>query len=49
MAPEKSIAVLPFENLSEEKENVLFADGIQDELLSNLSKIKDLKVITALR
>src|SRR4029077_17261027 len=45
-APEKSIAVLPLENLSEEKENAFFADGIQDELLSNLSKIKDLKVIS---
>src|SRR5437764_3013707 len=44
--PEKSIAVLPLENLSEEKENAFFADGIQDELLSNLSKIKDLKVIS---
>jgi len=43
---EKSIAVLPLENLSEEKENAFFADGIQDELLSNLSKIKDLKVIS---
>jgi serine/threonine protein kinase/Tfp pilus assembly protein PilF len=44
--PEKSIAVLPLENMSDEKENALFADGIQDELLSNLSKIKDLKVIS---
>jgi TolB-like protein len=43
---EKSIAVLPLENLSEEKENAFFADGIQDELLSNLSKVKDLKVIS---
>src|SRR5438477_8201037 len=43
---EKSIAVLPLENLSEEKENAFFADGIQDELLSYLSKIKDLKVIS---
>jgi TolB-like protein/class 3 adenylate cyclase/Flp pilus assembly protein TadD len=42
----KSIAVLPLENLSEEKENAFFADGIQDELLSNLAKIKDLKVIS---
>ncbi|HJW37904.1 MAG TPA: protein kinase [Candidatus Udaeobacter sp.] len=40
------IAVLPFENLSEGKESALFADGIQDELLSNLAKIKDLKVIS---
>src|SRR5262249_10181959 len=44
--PFKSIAVLPLENLSEEKENAYFADGIQDELLSNLAKIKDLKVIS---
>src|SRR5438876_1126523 len=44
--PEKSIAVLPLENLSEEKENGFFADGIQDELLSNLAKIKDVKVIS---
>jgi TolB-like protein/Flp pilus assembly protein TadD len=43
---EKSIAVLPLANLSEEKENAFFADGIQDELLSNLAKIKDLKVIS---
>src|SRR5438552_3846160 len=43
---DKSIAVLPLENLSEEKDNAYFADGIQDELLSNLSKIKDLKVIS---
>jgi len=43
---EKSIAVLPLENLSEERENAYFADGIQDELLSNLAKIKDLKVIS---
>src|SRR5204863_4364432 len=45
-APEKSIAVLPLENLSDKKENAYFADGIQDELLSNLAKIKDLKVIS---
>jgi TolB-like protein/class 3 adenylate cyclase/Tfp pilus assembly protein PilF len=44
--PDKSIAVLPLENLSEEKENAFFADGVQDELLSNLAKIKDLKVIS---
>jgi TolB-like protein/thioredoxin-like negative regulator of GroEL len=43
---DKSIAVLPLENLSEEKENAYFADGIQDELLSNLAKIKELKVIS---
>jgi len=45
-APERSIAVLPLENLSDENENAFFADGIQDELLSNLAKIKDLKVIS---
>jgi len=43
---DKSIAVLPFQNLSEEKENAYFADGIQAELLANLAKIKDLKVIS---
>jgi TolB-like protein len=43
---DKSIAVLPFENLSEEKENAYFADGIQDDILTNLSKIGDLKVIS---
>src|SRR5437867_1352381 len=45
-AAEKSIAVLPFENLSEEKANAYFADGIQDEILTRLSKIADLKVIS---
>jgi TolB-like protein/class 3 adenylate cyclase/Tfp pilus assembly protein PilF len=45
-APEKSIAVLPFENLSTDKENAYFADGIQDEILTRLSKIADLKVIS---
>jgi TolB-like protein/class 3 adenylate cyclase/Tfp pilus assembly protein PilF len=44
--PEKSIAVLPFENLSSDKENVYFAEGIQDEILTRLSKIADLKVIS---
>jgi TolB-like protein/class 3 adenylate cyclase/Tfp pilus assembly protein PilF len=44
--PEKSIAVLPFENLSEEKANAYFADGIQDEILTRLAKIADLKVIS---
>src|SRR5439155_1942268 len=44
-APEKSIAVLPFENLSDEKANAYFADGIQDEILTRLAKISDLKVI----
>src|SRR5438552_113063 len=43
---EKSIAVLPFENLSEEKSNAYFVDGIQDEILTRLSKIADLKVIS---
>ncbi len=43
---DKSIAVLPFENLSEEKENAFFADGVQDDILTNLSKIGDLKVIS---
>jgi TolB-like protein/class 3 adenylate cyclase/Tfp pilus assembly protein PilF len=43
---EKSIAVLPFENLSAEKENAYFADGVQDEILTRLSKIADLKVIS---
>ena len=44
--PEKSIAVLPFENLSMEKENAFFADGIQDDVLTSLTKIADLKVIS---
>jgi len=44
--PQKSIAVLPFENRSEEKANAYFADGIQDEILTRLSKIADLKVIS---
>ena len=43
---DKSIAVLPFENLSNEKDNAYFADGIQDDVLTNLSKIGDLKVIS---
>ena len=46
LPPDKSIAVLPLENLSDEKDNAFFAAGIHDELLSNLSKIKDLKVIS---
>src|SRR5438045_45119 len=45
-APEKSIAVLPFENRSEDKANAYFAEGIQDEILTRLSKIADLKVIS---
>ncbi|MGH8092441.1 MAG: adenylate/guanylate cyclase domain-containing protein [Chthoniobacterales bacterium] len=44
--PEKSIAVLPFENLSSDKENVYFAEGIQDEILTKLASIADLKVIS---
>src|SRR5437588_1681885 len=43
---DKSIAVLPFENLIDEKENAYFADGMQDDILTNLSKIGDLKVIS---
>jgi TolB-like protein/class 3 adenylate cyclase len=43
---QKSIAVLPFENLSEEKANAFFADGVQDEILTNLARIADLKVIS---
>jgi TolB-like protein/Tfp pilus assembly protein PilF len=43
---DKSIAVLPFENLSEEKANAFFTDGVQDEILTDLSKIADLKVIS---
>jgi TolB-like protein/Tfp pilus assembly protein PilF len=45
-APEKSIAVLPFENLSEEKQNAFFTDGVQDEILTALAKVADLKVIS---
>jgi TolB-like protein/Tfp pilus assembly protein PilF len=45
-APAKSIAVLPLENLSDDKENAFFADGIQDDVLTSLAKIKDLKVIS---
>ena len=45
-APEKSIAVLPFGNLSRDPDNAYFADGIQDEILTRLSKIADLKVIS---
>ncbi|PYL80764.1 MAG: hypothetical protein DMF23_15660 [Verrucomicrobia bacterium] len=44
--PEKSIAVLPFENLSNEKQNAYFADGVQDEILTGLSRVADLKVIS---
>src|SRR5260370_18643750 len=45
-APDKSIAVLPFENLSSDKENAYFTDGVQDEILTDLAKIADLKVIS---
>ena len=44
--PEKSIALLPFENLSEEKANAYFAEGIQDEILTKLATVRDLKVIS---
>jgi serine/threonine-protein kinase len=44
--PEKSIAVLPFENLSDEKENAYFADGVQDEILTGLARVAALKVIS---
>jgi adenylate cyclase len=44
--PDKSIAVLPFENLSSDKENAFFADGVQDQILTDLSQIADLKVIS---
>jgi TolB-like protein len=44
--PPKSLAVLPFRNLSEEKENAFFADGIQDDLVTSLARIKDLKVVS---
>ena len=43
---EKSIAVLPFANLSDEKANAFFADGVQDDILTSLAKIKDLRVIS---
>src|SRR5438270_228169 len=42
----KSIAVLPFENLSEDKQNAHFTDGVQDEILTDLAKVADLKVIS---
>src|SRR5215813_1230373 len=45
-SPEKSIAVLPFENLSEEKGNAYFAEGIKDEILTKLAAVHDLKVIS---
>jgi len=46
VAPEKSIAVLPFENLSANPDNVYFADGVQDEILTRLASVADLKVIS---
>ncbi len=45
-APEKSIAVLPFDNLSDDKQNAFFTDGVQDEILTDLAKVADLKVIS---
>ncbi len=45
-APEKSIAVLPFTNMTADAENAFFADGVQDEILTNLAKVADLKVIS---
>jgi TolB-like protein/Flp pilus assembly protein TadD len=44
--PEKSVAVLPFDNLSDDKQNAYFAVGVQDEIMSNLARIADLKVIS---
>jgi serine/threonine-protein kinase len=44
--PEKSIAVLPFENLSDEQQNAYFTDGVQDEILNDLARVADLKVIS---
>ena len=44
--PEKSVAVLPFDNLSSDQENAFFANGMQDEILTDLSRIADLKVIS---
>jgi serine/threonine-protein kinase len=46
MSPEKSIAVLPFENLSKDEESAFFTDGVQDEILADLAKVADLKVIS---
>jgi TolB-like protein len=45
-APAKSIAILPFENLSEEKANAYFAEGVQNEILTKLAAVRDLKVIS---
>ena len=44
LVPEKTIAVLPFQNFSPDKENAFFADGVQDDILTSLAKIKDLRV-----
>jgi TolB-like protein len=44
--PEKSVAVLPFQNLSTDQENAFFSDGIQDEILTSLARVADLKVIS---
>ena len=44
--PEKSVAVLPFENLSDDRENTFFADGVHDDILSSLARVADLKVIS---
>jgi TolB-like protein len=44
--PKKSIAVLPFENLSDQKQNAYFTDGVQDEILTDLARVADLKVIS---
>jgi TolB-like protein len=44
--PEKSVAVLPFENLSRDPDNAFFTDGVQDQILTALSKVADLKVIS---
>ena len=46
MRPDKSIAVLPFENFSRDPDNAFFADGVQDEILTDLAMIADLKVIS---
>src|SRR5207247_3946086 len=46
LIPQKSIAVLPFENLSPNQDNAYFADGIQEEILTRLAKVADLKVIS---
>ncbi len=46
VVPEKSVAVLPFQNLSKDQENAFFSDGVQDEILTDLARIADLKVIS---